>query len=46
LKAKEFGEALDSNIEAMHKDGTIVKILKSYGLDGTAAETGAPRLVQ
>ncbi|KEA03726.1 amino acid ABC transporter [Agrobacterium sp. 13-626] len=46
LKAKEFGEALDSNIEAMHKDGTIVKILKSYGLDGTAGETGAPRLVQ
>ncbi|ENN86554.1 amino acid ABC transporter [Rhizobium freirei PRF 81] len=46
LKAKDFGEALDSNIEAMHKDGTIVKILKSYGLDGTAAETGAPRLVQ
>jgi len=46
LKAKEFGEALDSNIEAMHKDGTIVKILKSYGLDGTAGETGAARLVQ
>ena len=46
LKAQEFGEALDSNIEAMHKDGTIVKILKSYGLDGTAGETGAPRLVQ
>ncbi len=46
LKAKEFGEALDRNIEAMHKDGTIVKILKSYGLDGTAADTGAPRLVQ
>lgn len=46
LKAKEFGEALDSDIEAMHTDGTIVKILKSYGLDGTAAETGAARLVQ
>lgn len=46
LKAKEFGEALDADIEAMHKDGTIVKILKSYGLDGSAADTGAPRLVQ
>ncbi|UWU25923.1 transporter substrate-binding domain-containing protein (plasmid) [Rhizobium sp. CB3060] len=46
MKAKEFGDALDSNIEAMHKDGTIVKILKAYGLDGTAGETGAPRLVQ
>jgi polar amino acid transport system substrate-binding protein len=46
LKAKDFGEALDADIEDMHKDGTIVKILKSYGLDGTAADTGAPRLVE
>lgn len=46
LKAKELGVALDAGITDMHADGTIVKILKSYGLDGTAAETGAPRLVQ
>lgn len=46
LKAEEFGEALDADIAEMHKDGTIVKILKSYGLDGTAADTGAPRLIQ
>lgn len=46
FSAKEFGAALDAEIEAMHADGTIVNILKSYGLDGTAAETGAPRLVQ
>lgn len=46
LTAKDFGEALDANIEDMHKDGTIVRILKSYGLDGTAGDTGAPRLVE
>ncbi|MCD7107449.1 transporter substrate-binding domain-containing protein [Rhizobium sp. DKSPLA3] len=46
LKATELGVALDAGITEMHADGTIVKILKSYGLDGTAAETGAPRLVQ
>jgi len=45
-KATDLGEALDADIAAMHQDGTIVKILKSYGLDGTAADTGAPRLVQ
>ena len=46
LKAKEFGVALDAAIAEMHADGTIVTILKSYGLDGTAADTGAPRLVE
>jgi len=46
LSAKEFGVALDAAITDMHADGTIVTILKSYGLDGTAAETGAPRLVE
>ncbi|MBO9126242.1 MULTISPECIES: substrate-binding periplasmic protein [Rhizobium/Agrobacterium group] len=46
LKAKELGVALDAGIAEMHADGTIVTILKSYGLDGTAAETGAPRLVE
>ncbi|RUX94558.1 MULTISPECIES: transporter substrate-binding domain-containing protein [unclassified Mesorhizobium] len=43
--AKDFGAALDADIEAMHADGTIVTIIKSYGLDGTAADTGAPRLI-
>ncbi|QEN86057.1 amino acid ABC transporter substrate-binding protein [Labrys sp. KNU-23] len=46
MKATDLGQALDADIAAMHQDGTIVKILKSYGLDGTAADTGAPRLVQ
>ncbi|HTO31402.1 MAG TPA: transporter substrate-binding domain-containing protein [Pararhizobium sp.] len=46
LNVKELGVALDAVIAEMHADGTIVTILKSYGLDGTAAETGAPRLVE
>jgi polar amino acid transport system substrate-binding protein len=46
LKATELGSALDAGIAEMHADGTIVNILKSYGLDGTAADTGAPRLVE
>lgn len=44
--ATELGAALDAVIADMHADGTIVTILKSYGLDGTAADTGAPRLLQ
>jgi len=44
--ATEFGAALDANIEEMHKDGTIARILKSYGLDESAGETGAPRLIE
>jgi len=43
--APELGAALDAVIAEMHADGTIVAILKSYGLDGTAADTGAPRLL-
>ncbi len=46
VNAKELGVALDAAIAEMHADGTIVTILKSYGLDGTAADTGAPRLVE
>ena len=46
FNAKELGVALDAAIAEMHADGTIVNILKSYGLDGTAADTGAPRLIE
>jgi polar amino acid transport system substrate-binding protein len=46
LKGKELGAALDADIEDMHKDGTIVRILEAYGLNGSAANTGTPRLVQ
>ncbi|QGA57844.1 transporter substrate-binding domain-containing protein [Brucella sp. 2280] len=44
--ATDFGAALDANIEEMHKDGTIAKILKSYGLDESAGDTGAPKLIE
>ncbi|WP_337181868.1 transporter substrate-binding domain-containing protein [Shinella sp.] len=46
VNAKELGVALDAAIAEMHADGTIVTILTSSGLDGTAADTGAPRLVE
>lgn len=44
--ASDFGAALDANIEEMHKDGTIAKILKSYGLDESAGDTGEPKLIE
>ncbi|MEL4378413.1 transporter substrate-binding domain-containing protein [Brucella cytisi] len=44
--ATDFGAALDANIEEMHKDGTIARILKSYGLDESAGDTGAPMLIE
>ncbi len=46
FNTKELGVALDAGIAEMQADGTIVTVLKSYGLDGTAADTGAPRLVE
>ncbi|VDC22508.1 substrate-binding periplasmic protein [Pseudogemmobacter humi] len=44
--ATDLGVALDAAIAEMHADGTIVAILKSYGLDGTAADVGEPRLIE
>jgi len=41
-----FGEAFDADIQSLHSDGTIAKILTSYGLDGSAGDTGAARLLQ
>ena len=38
-----LGAALNADLEAMHKDGAIAKILTSYGLDPSGAETGTPR---
>lgn len=43
--ATEFGKALDEIIAEMHKDGTVVKIVTSYGLEASAADTGEPRLL-
>lgn len=44
--ATDFGTALDANIQDMHKDGTIAAILKSYGLDEKAGDTGEPMLIE
>lgn len=42
--ATDFGVALDANIKEMHEDGTIAKILLSYGLDESMGNTGEPKL--
>ncbi|MBK0023821.1 amino acid ABC transporter substrate-binding protein [Ochrobactrum sp. S46] len=44
--ATDFGAALDANIEEMHKDGTIARILHSYGLDDSMGNTGSPKLIE
>ena len=36
----------DADINKLHESGKIAEILKKYGLDPSAAETGAPRLIQ
>lgn len=45
-RATAFGAALDANIAAMHADGTIVKLLGDYGLEASAADVGAARLIE
>ena len=42
----DMGKAFDEDIEALHKDGTIGKLLTKYGLNESAATTGAPRLIK
>ncbi len=41
-----LGAALDADLQALHKDGSIAKFLSSFGLDPSGADTGPPRLVQ
>ena len=41
-----MGKAFDDDIAALHKDGTIAKLLTKYGLSETAATTGVPRLIK
>lgn len=41
-----LGEALSANIAAMHESGEIKEILTQFGLDPSAADVGAPRLVE
>jgi polar amino acid transport system substrate-binding protein len=42
----DFGKALDDMIEQLHSNGQLAEILKSYGLDPSSADVGAPRLVK
>jgi len=41
-----LGKALDDDIAALRADGTIAKILEAHGLNGSAADTGAPTLIE
>lgn len=43
---EEMMKAFNDQIKSMHEDGTIAATLKRYGLDPSAAETGAPRLLK
>ncbi|MEE2952944.1 MAG: transporter substrate-binding domain-containing protein [Pseudomonadota bacterium] len=39
-------EAINADIAVLKKNGFIAKTLEKYGLDASAAKTGAPRLIQ
>ncbi|SQF97939.1 amino acid ABC transporter, periplasmic amino acid-binding protein [Paucimonas lemoignei] len=41
-----LGDALSADIQAMHENGEIKKILSKFGLSEDASEVGAPRLVE
>ncbi|PFH20699.1 substrate-binding periplasmic protein [Burkholderia sp. JKS000303] len=41
-----LGTALGANIDAMRQSGEIARILKTYGLSASAADVGAPRIIQ
>lgn len=45
-KAPKLLAALDAALDGMKKDGEIVKILGTYGLQPSVADTGAPRLIE
>lgn len=42
----EMLAAINSGIATLHENGTVAKILSSYGLDPSAADTGEPRLIK
>lgn len=44
--ATEFGAALDAVINDLHAEGVIGQILAEYGLDPSAGDVGAPRLIE
>lgn len=44
--ATEFGAALDAVINDLHAEGVIGQILEAHGLDASAGDVGAPRLIE
>lgn len=42
----EMNAAIDADIAELHANGTIAKILVKFGVDPSAADTGAPRLIK
>jgi polar amino acid transport system substrate-binding protein len=45
-KQQALLDAINADIEALKKNGTIADILKQNGLDPSAADTGEPRLIK
>lgn len=45
-KNKALNAAIDENIAELHKSGKIAEIVVKHGLDASAANTGAPRLIE
>lgn len=43
---QSLGEALSADIEALRQSGEIARILKNNGLDPSASNVGAPRMIQ
>ncbi len=43
---EEMLNAINEDIAELHKSGFIAKALEKYGLDGSASETGEPRLLK
>lgn len=42
----EMLAGINSGLSILHQNGTVAGILESYGLDPSAADTGAPRLIE
>jgi polar amino acid transport system substrate-binding protein len=41
-----LGQALSAHIQHMHQDGSLRKIVSSYGLEEKITDVGAPRLIE
>lgn len=45
-ESEDMLAAFNENIATLHENGFIVKVLESYGLDPSAADTGEPRWLE